>query len=163
MDVQRRYWQELSDLKRDARYIDLYHARTERTDRWLSIFAAVTSSASIGAWAVWQHLGPAWAFIIAASQVLSAVKEHLPYSKRLKALGALSPELAGLAISAEHDWYKVSRGLLTEVEIHDLYIALKRKKLDATQKAFPASSLPEARNLLETADRETQLQLHSYY
>ncbi len=93
MDVQRRYWQELSDLKRDARYIDLYHARTERTDRWLSILAAVTSSASIGAWAVWQHLGPAWAFIIAASQVLSAVKEHLPYSKRLKALGALSPEL----------------------------------------------------------------------
>jgi hypothetical protein len=56
MDVQRRYWQELIDLKRDAIYVDLYQGRTETIDRNIGALNAITSSASIGAWVIWKDL-----------------------------------------------------------------------------------------------------------
>ncbi|MBR1091899.1 hypothetical protein JQ621_30940 [Bradyrhizobium manausense] len=163
MDVQRRYWQELVDLKRDAIYIDLYQARTEIIDRNIGGLNAITSSASIGAWVIWKDLAFLWAAAIACSQVLQTLKEFLPYKKRLRSLNALSPELNGLCWSAENDWFKVSRGLLTEAEIHDLHMKLKKKKQDALQKAFPASSLPLVNPLIERAGKATQDYFQSYF
>jgi hypothetical protein len=136
MDVQRRYWQELADIKRGSIYIDLYQARTEKIDRVIGIFTGVTSSASIGAWVIWKDLAFIWGSAIAAAQVLQAVKEYLPYKKRLRALAGLSQDLNGLAWSAENDWFKVSRGMLTEEEIHELHMKIKKKEAGGDTKAL---------------------------
>lgn len=163
MDVQKRYWQELADLKRDSIYIDLYHAQTEKIDRSIGGFTAVTSSASIGAWVIWEKWAFIWGTAIAAAQVLQAVKEFLPYKKRLRALTGLSQELNGLAWSAENDWFKISRGMLTEEEIHEIHMKVKKKKQEAVQKSFPASSLPEVKKLGGQADKSASDYLKSYY
>jgi hypothetical protein len=163
MDVQRRYWQEFADLKRDARYIELYQARTEKIDTRLSGFSAIMSSSSIAGWAIWQNLSFVWALAIAMSQVLQAVKEFMPYKKRLKSLAQLSTDLNGLALSAENDWYKVCRGMLTEDEIHELQMKLKKRKQDAVQKSFDVQSLPDAESLLKRAEADTQKYLLSYF
>ncbi len=42
-DLQQRYWDEFSRLKRDALYVSYYHARVERTERWLNILSALMS------------------------------------------------------------------------------------------------------------------------
>ncbi len=97
-----------------------------------------------------------WAIIIAASQVLTAVRPFFPYRTRLKALSGLGAELDGLAISAENDWFKVSEGLLSEAEIHSLTMSLKRKILATTSKHFPGTSLPERELLLDRAEREAE-------
>lgn len=162
MDAQRRYWQEFADLKRDALYISFYHAKDEKIDRYLNIISAVASSSSIGGWVIWQKVALFWASVIAISQVLSAVKEYLPYKARLKGLSTLGHDLSALALSAENDWFKISHGMLTEKEVHDLYINLKEKIQHAVKNSFPNSSLPEVKSLLEKAESSTQLYLRRY-
>lgn len=148
MNVYLRYWQCFTDLKRDALYVDLYLRRTENIDRYMNMFLAATSSSSVGAWAVWQKHELVWGTLIAASQVLNAVKSYIPYSKRLRNLAGLSPDINALALVAESDWFKVCRGELDEAEINNMHIRLKKKSLDLVQKHFKGSSLPSS-NALE--------------
>lgn len=154
MSAQSRYWQEFVDLKRDALYIARYHRHVEALDWRLDLFTALTSSGSIAGWVVWRHFAIGWAVIIASSQVLTTVRPLLPYKARLKALSGLSSDLDGLAITAEADWFKVAGGLLTEQEIHDLTMALMRKKLAARSQRFGDASLPERVRLLSRAEAE---------
>jgi hypothetical protein len=81
---QSRYWQEMYDLKSHSFYIEKYHQATEQMDRTINSCLAVASSSSIGAWALWKDYAYIWAFIIAASQVVTTLKPFLPYraSKR---------------------------------------------------------------------------------
>lgn len=154
MNQQRIYWEEMLTTRRDARYVDFYLARTEVTDRCLKAFLAIAASTSIGGWIIFQKYAFIWASIVAASQVLQAVKEYLPYKTRLKALATLSQDLNSISFAAENHWYKVSSGSLYDDDVHDLRFELKQRKMAAVQKAFPASGLPEHKKLAAKAERE---------
>lgn len=127
MNTQNRYWDVFATVKRDAVYINRCQGSVESIDRWISIFSAVTSSSAIAGWAIWQQYSFAWGSIIAASQVLNAIKPFLPYKARLKALSNLGPDLDALALTAETDWFKVSTGMLRDDEIYALAMTLKKK------------------------------------
>lgn len=173
MDVQQRYWQEFLDLKRDAYYTEFYHDVTERTERIINVITAAASSSAVAGWVIWRetinvfgvniNLSLFWMVIIMASQVINAVKEYLPYKTRLSSLSTMANELNSLALVMESDWYKVSRGLLTEQEINDLHMEIKRKKLQATTKSFPDTSLPENKRLLARADTATISYVQTYF
>jgi hypothetical protein len=173
VDVLQRYWQEFLDLKRDAFYMEFYHAATERTDRLISGFTALTSSSAVAGWVLWREsisvlglsisLNFVWMFLIMLAQVINAVKDHLPYKKRLLSLSTLSNDLSSLALVMENDWYKVSRGLLTEEEINDLHMGMKRQILNATVKSFPDISLPHSKALLARADADTRSYVKTYF
>lgn len=141
-------------MKANAIYINRYHAKEEAWDRGLNIFSAIASSSSIGAWIIWKDLSHLWAAVIAVSQVLTAIKPHLPYKPRLRALAALGPDLDGLALAAEEEWFAVSHGMLTELEIHKLTMSLKKKCKQAQDRAFKNMSLPEDMKLHALAERE---------
>jgi hypothetical protein len=160
--MQRMFWQEMTTLKRDARYIDLYLARTESIDRWIKALLAITASSSIAGWAIFQTYAFVWGVIVAASQVLQAVKEFLPYKSRLKALASLSTDLNTLSLLAEDQWFKVCGGRMYDDDIHDLRIALKKKKLAAVQKAFPTAGMPENSELATRAENETANYFSTY-
>ena len=151
---QTQFWYMLTTLKRDAIFINRYHAKVEKIDRRLNIFAAIASSSSIAGWVIWKEASFVWAFIIAASQVLAAVKPLLPYKALLRALSLLGPDLDGLALAAEEEWFAVSRGRLTEEEIHKRTMALKKKCQEATNKAFKGMSLEDNPKILVIAERE---------
>ena len=163
MQIQQRYWQAFADLVRDARYIDLCHARTEMIDRGLNMFSAIAASTAIATWAVWKEHAMVWGTIIAASQVLQTIKPFIPYNRRLKGLSSLSPELHALAITAEGDWFKIANGALTEEEIQACYIKLKRKALDLSTKHFPNSTMPQNAKLIGRADKIAQSFLSTHY
>lgn len=163
MNTQERYWQEFIDIKADAIYFDLYYSKTEQIDRSIKIIMAIASSSSIGAWVIWRNLDFLWGFIIAFSQVINAIKDYLPYKNRLTALSGLSKDINGLAISAEHDWFKVIKGALTEEEINELQMKLKKDKLNFVQKHFPDGSLPESAKLVARADERTKKYLENYF
>lgn len=162
VDVQAQFWQEMVTLKRDARYVDLCLARTERVDRGIKAFLAIAASSSIAGWAVVQQYAAVWASIVALSQVMQVIKEYLPYKNRLKALAALSVDLNALSLVAEDQWYKVSVGRMYDDDIHDLRITLKRKKMSAVQKAFPVAGLPENKKCTERADLDTTQYFSTY-
>ena len=97
------------------------------------------------------------------AQLITAVKEYMPYKKRLNALSTLSNDLNYFAIVMENDWFKVSHGLLTDEEVHDLHMAMKRRINDATTKSFLNASLPEDERLLKRADLDTQNYVKTFF
>jgi hypothetical protein len=161
-DVQRRYWDQFARLKRDAIYISRYHSRVETIDRWINIFTAIMSSTAIAGWAIWNHIGWAWGAAIAVSQVISAVKPYLPFQKRKRMLAKFGADLETLALAAEADWMKVARLTISEEEIHNRTMTLKRKCLAAQNRAFAGASLPEKVRWVEAADRDAAVYMNSY-
>lgn len=156
---QERFWRELVQLKVQLQYLSTYQYKTERIDSSLRMFSAVASSSSIAAWAVWQEAQIVWAVIIAASQLLSAIKEHLPFQKRLRQVSNLGLELAEIFVFAEHRWYSVAEGKLTNSEIHDLTTEIKRRIASAAAKHLKDATIPPSRKLR----RETRQQVVAYF
>ena len=76
----RLYWNELYVLQVQIGYLARVLARTERTDRGVRGFLAVTSTASAAGWAIWREWAFTWGVIIAASQVVNALRDVLPYN-----------------------------------------------------------------------------------
>lgn len=172
-NVQSRYWQEFIDLKRDAFYMRFYHGNVEKIDRILSCISAIASSSAIAGWVIWRksftifgvlvETSLIWGIIIMASHVLNAVKEYLPYKKRFSSLSMLSNELDAMAINMEDDWFRVSHGLLTEEQIHELHMKMKRLKNEAGVRSFSNTCLPPNRSLLERANSVTREYVQSFY
>ena len=173
MDVQQRYWQEFLDFKRDAFYMAAYHAYTEKIDRGIGMFTAIMSSSAVAGWILWRQSVPVWGIVIdfsfvwmvliMISQVINSVKEYLPYKKRFQSLSILSNEFNSLVVLMESDWYKVSHSLLTEEEINDLHMEIKKKKHETVAKCFGDMSLPIKKRLLARADEDTQLYVGIYF
>jgi len=77
------YWKQLVELKVDAVCIRLHRNELARRLQAVNLIKAIASSAGIGSWVIWQQYAIVWAFIIASSPVLDALKDVLPFSKRL--------------------------------------------------------------------------------
>src|SRR6185503_2278756 len=127
---QLRYWKELTQLRAQIEYLNLYGSRSEYMDNGLVIFLAITSSGSIAAWAVWHQVPWLWGLLIALSQLVSAVKQHLPYQRREKAIQNLTPALESLFLRAEADWFKVSEGEWNNAQINSALTKVKQHKLE---------------------------------
>ncbi len=128
MTYQERFWREIDQLKIHICYLEFYLEETIRIDRWINILLAIASNSSIAGWAIWREYSSIWAFIIALSQTINAVKVYLPYSRRLKALQGLANDLEVLFLSMEGDWFEVSKEHLTEESLHKLPMRYKEKR-----------------------------------
>ena len=106
---QERYWKELYQLKYHINYLDLYLIDSDRKDNAINVFLAFTSTGSIAAWAIWERTGFFWAILIAASQVVTALKNFIPYKVRKKSLTGLIRDLEDIMHLAEKNWFAVSR------------------------------------------------------
>ncbi|QZI72862.1 hypothetical protein K5F93_11510 [Pseudomonas protegens] len=160
---QAQYWTEMQELRAHAYYLELYQIRSERIELGISIFLAVTSSASIGAWAIWKEAAMVWGGIIAASQVLSVVYKFLPFKGRIKPLGAASIELFALADKAEEGWYDVSERELSSEEVHKKRIDIRRKKSSIMKTAFSGGTIPVNQKLMDKAEAKMVCHFNNYY
>ncbi len=162
-EYQRRFWQELVQLRIHIYYLQRYHVAQERYETHLNMFLAITSNGSIVTWAIWGEWPMVWAAIIGLSQLLNAIRPYLPYKRRMRAIAALNRELEDLALYAEHKWYAVSEGRLTDEQIHEETIELKRKKSKAEDIHLGSSPLPRNDDFLQEAERQAQTYFHMNY
>jgi hypothetical protein len=160
---QSQYWTEMQELRTHAYYLELYQIRSERIELGISIFLAVTSSASIGAWTIWKDAAMVWGGIIASSQVLSVVYKFLPFKARIKPLGVAGIELFSLADKAEEGWYDVSQSGLTGKEVHGKRIEIRRKKSAIMKSAFPGGTIPVNEKLMAKAEAKMVSYFNNYY
>ena len=128
--MQLNYWYYMVQTKSSVFYLDIYAENTYKKEMFVNVFCAIASSASIAAWAIWTEWAHVWGFIIAISQVLTAVKEIFPYVKQLKMLKHFVGEMKVIYISMEQEWFRVAAGELTEKEINDLLFRYKKKVVD---------------------------------
>ncbi|WP_019498733.1 hypothetical protein [Pseudanabaena sp. PCC 6802] len=61
-----------------------------------------------------------------------------------------------MLLYAEEKWYAVSEGLLTDAEIHNLTLELKRRKQKAVNLYLSSSPLPDNKKYLTTAETKTE-------
>ena len=155
--MQEKFWNHLVQVKSSIYYLDVYAEESYRWDRRLNVFSAIASSSSIAAWAIWKEWSYAWAIIIAISQVLIAVKEYFPFSRRLKMLRPYVEELKMLYVKMEYDWYKVSEGELSESEINTLLFSYKEEYMDIENRHSKEDMLLENSKYMNEADRRTDI------
>lgn len=160
--IQQLIWNQLYRTKVHAIYLELLLGQTETIDRSIKIFLAITSSASIAGWAVWQEYGFVWGMLIAASQVINAIRQFLPYKERLKSFSGLARELEEIAIYTELKWLEVAAGELSEKEMRRLYGDLLNRKSNAIQKYFPNNSIPRSDEKLELAENTALAYLNTH-
>lgn len=161
--MQLQYWFELQALYAHAKYLELYQLRSESIERVIGIILAITSSASIGGWAVWTEYAFVWGFLIMASQVVSVVYKFLPFKSRIKPLSSAGTELSVLADTAERQWFDVASGALNEREINDLRFSIRTKKSAIMKSAFSGMALPENARLMRKAEEQMSAYFKSYY
>ena len=148
------YWRKLIELKVYALYARLYRDRLGRYVTMIGVVKAVASSASIAAWAIWQHYAFVWGAIIAASQLLDALKDVFPLTKRYKAVREHAVTLDSLFIDTQFEWDGVFAGFYSNSQITDRLHKLRRLHHDAESQAFNKEGLPEHKDLFKQAQRE---------
>lgn len=163
MTSQEYYWKEFYRLKAQANYVELMLLRAEKFDRLIKIFIAVASSSSIGAWVVWKEHAGLWGGIIAASQVLSAIQQHLPYKSRLRPYSALLIELEEIELMVESRWIDISNGEYTEITIRKWLTDLRAKRHLAFKKYIPSTTIPEDGKLFEEAEKRALEYFENFY
>lgn len=155
--MQEKYWKYMVQIKAWTFYLDLYEESSYKWDKRIKIFSAVVSSSSIAAWAVWNELSYVWSVIIAVSQVLSAVKDFLPYSNRLKVIVPFKDDLKILYNKIEFNWFNVASGELTEEEINKMLFDFKNEFANIENKNLKEEILLDNAAFKEKADEKTEL------
>lgn len=136
-------------------YLDLYGENSYKWEKRINVFSAIVSSTSIAAWAIWQQLSFAWSFIIAISQVLSAIKGFLPYSRRLKSIVPFMEDLKFLYNRMEYTWFKVASGEMTEEEINEILYEFKNEYTNIENKHLKDETLLENEKFKKRSDMKT--------
>lgn len=154
-EMQEKYWKYMVQIKAWIFYLDLYAENFYKWDKRINVFGAIASSTSIAAWVIWQKLSFVWSIIIAASQVLNAIKVFLPYSKRLKILVPFMEDLKFLYNKIEYNWFKVASGELSEEEINNLLYSFKNEYTNIENKNLKEETLLENEAFKKIADKKT--------
>ena len=161
--AQARFWKEFHQLKVQVIFVQQLLLEAERNERFAKMAIAVTSSASIGAWAIWRELAWLWGAIIAGSQVFSVIYPHLPYKDRLKTYSSILRDLERLFIDAEHKWQSVADGSLSIQKINAERTLLHKKKDEILNKHLTISTFPSNPKIAERAESEAANYFAYYY
>jgi hypothetical protein len=100
------------ELKVAACYIRRYRDNLSNWVTAVGTLRAIASSGAIAAWALWRQYAFVWGAIIAASQVVDALRDVFPFTKKHKAAGEHTLTLNELVIDAQLEWENISSGLV---------------------------------------------------
>ena len=160
--VQAQYWKEIYQLKTHIGFIELQLEKAERIERVLKIILAITSSSSIGAWVIWNHLSWLWAAIIAFSQVVTAINPYLPFKSQIKPYSSLLHELEELMIQAEFKWHAIAEGKLTSTDINKARFEIRSAKQKSLKKHIQ-TTIPSDSKLHARAEKCANDYLSNFY
>ncbi len=152
---QQLYWATLIELKVALGYIRRYRDHLGKWTTGVGTVKAIASSLGIAGWAIWQKYAFVWGLIIATSQVVDALKDVFPFSKKLKAASAHTIALESLFIDAQLEWENIFSGRYTDEEIMKRRHRLMKLEHDAESASFPDGLAPREA-LFAEAQREAE-------
>ncbi len=150
------YWNKMVELKVYALYARLYRDRLGRLVTAMGTVRAVASSASIAAWAIWRDYAFVWAAIIALSQVLDALQDVFPVTKRYKAVSEHAVTLDSLFIDTQLEWDGVSSGVYSNTQINNRLHKLRKLHHEAESQSFHQEGLPTNAELFKEAQSQAE-------
>lgn len=163
MNPQQRYWNSLYELIVHGYLLQAHCQAAGSIDRKVKAVLAITSSTSLGIWAVFKAYPLLWAGIIVATQIVTATSKFLPYTARLKAAGGCAHDFREIQNWAEAKWCEMVDGELTDAQINKARSELQSKTARALKSHFPLDGLPIKANLTELATEQAVLYLSTNY
>lgn len=121
-------WNDLARTQYRINYTNLLIEKFQNYDLLVNVFLAIATSASIGAWVVWNEFPLVWASIIAISNIVTVIKPYFPYSKYIKTLNDKYILAQDLFLTYERVWYQIEKAKLTEDEIAEKYFELCKRQ-----------------------------------
>lgn len=155
-------WALLCNMKFKAYYLDFQVTRFQKYDRNINIFLAITSSTSIAAWAIWKDYEMIWAIIIAASQVITAIKPFFPYNKYVKELNIKSTRLHNVNVDIEKLWDNYINDEISNSKASTLYYAIV-KDCNEILKFNDESVFGQSKSIEKKANACIRTYLETYY
>lgn len=134
----------------------------QKEEKGINIFLAISSSSSIAAWAVWEELPMLWGGIIAATQVINAIKPYLAYTKIINSINSRLPTIDALVFEYAMLWNRYQTRKITEEQMEAAFEELENKR----RKLFTFGddiSLSNDDNFSKKAETETRKYFKSNY
>jgi len=147
------YWYKMLELKVAATYMRRYRDYLGKWVTRIGVVKAVASSSSIAAWAIWREHAFIWGSIIAVSQVVDALKDVFPVTKRYKSASEHVVALDSLFIDAQLEWESIFSGSYTDAQINSRLHKLRKLHHDAECRSFK-DGLPVRDDLFKQAQEE---------
>lgn len=149
------YWRQIIQLKAGAVCVRLYRNRLARRLRAVDIVKAVAASTAVSGWLVFRDLPFLWTCIIAAAQLLDALKEVFPFARLHKQAAGLTVALELLVIDAEDEWENIHIGKMTDKGIVERRTRLRKLQVEVEHTHFPEGFDPP-KKMIDLATEETQ-------
>jgi hypothetical protein len=146
------YWKEMEQLKAASVCIRLCRNRLARQVRAVELIKVIASSGGIAGWAVWNNYPFVWAGIIAAAQLLDAIKHVFPFAKEHKSASDLTVALELLFIDTQYEWEKIYAGKMSEADIMAARRKMQKLRLEAERKHFPDGFQPPLKQVTLAAE-----------
>ena len=162
-DYQTRYWKQLVQLKHDIEYLRLYNEDSVQKEKKLNASLAILSAGSLALWVVIGKIALLWAAIIVATQLVNAIKPHLPYQQRMKHTAELATEVQGLFLYSERRWFEVAEGMLEDEKIHHITMEIRQRRDQVERNHFKGDPLPEYEKHRLKAEERTETYFKTFY
>lgn len=160
---QTRYWNSLFELVFHSYLLQEHCQDAANIDRWVKAFLAITSTTSLGIWAVFKAYPQLWAAIIVTTQIVSAMSKQLPFSARLKASSACVHEYREILNWAEAKWCEIIDGELTDQQINKARSDMQARTAKALKAHFPLDGLPRNDKFNQRAVNQAEQYLQTQY
>ncbi|MEQ9006260.1 MAG: hypothetical protein RLP12_00135, partial [Ekhidna sp.] len=99
---------------------------------------------------------------IAASHVVTAINQYLPYQSRMKSYSTLLRDLEELMLQAELRWHSISEGQLSAEEINEARFEIRGVKQKSLNKHIQ-TTIPTDMKLQEKAEQQALNYFKTFY
>lgn len=137
-----RFWNTMYELIYHGFLLELHCQRAAQVNSWVNGGLAVTSTTSLGIWAVFKAYPTLWALIIVLTQIVTAISKYFPYATRLKASGSCVHDYREIRNWAEARWCEILDGGLTDTQINKARVELQNRTAKSLKSHFPLGGLP---------------------
>jgi len=161
-DAQGAYWKQLITCKIVSSYVRRYRDRQAAWINYTGIFKAIVSSGTIGAWVIWKDYALVWGALLAAMQILDAIKEFIPQTKNRRNASDFVSALEHIIIDARFEWYEVSNGKFDDLEIMNRWRKLAKLLIETEAKYFP-DGIPPDSGQQKLAEEEAKAYFRNIY
>lgn len=160
---QQRFWTAFHELIFHGYLLQEHCQKTANMDRLVRAGLAITSTASLGIWAVFKAYPQLWAGIIVATQIVSATSKFLPYTSRLKASSSCAHDFREIQNWAEAIWGDIVDGEMTDEQVNKARRDLQTRTAKALKACFPLDGLPRNAKLNDQATLNAEQYLSTHH
>jgi hypothetical protein len=100
---------------------------------------------------------------IAASQVVTAIYAYLPFKSRIKPISLAVTSLTVLFDQAEHGWFAVAEGELTDSQVNDARYKIRKSKTKIMSDTVGVLIIPHDLDLMKKAEQEAMTYFTNYH